>query len=103
MPNATDKTRAEERQDQKIRESLMEVLGAVDDLLEAGDRFRRLKARLSKLVNKRYPTKKGKTMPSKTTKQAKAMRAAAHNPAVAKKLGTPQKVAKEYVRADKRK
>ena len=42
-------------------------------------------------------------MPSKTPKQARTMRAAAHNPAFAKKLGIPQKVAKEFVSADKRK
>lgn len=42
-------------------------------------------------------------MPSKTPKQAKLMRAAAHNKAFAKKVGVPQKVAKEFVAADKRK
>jgi len=42
-------------------------------------------------------------MPSKTPKQAKLMRAAAHNPAFAKKVGVPTKVAKEFVAADKRK
>jgi hypothetical protein len=42
-------------------------------------------------------------MPSKTPKQAKLMRAAAHNPAFAKKVGVPPKVAKEFVAADKRK
>jgi len=31
------------------------------------------------------------------------MRAAAHDPAFAKKMGIPQKVAKEYVAADKAK
>jgi hypothetical protein len=31
------------------------------------------------------------------------MRAAAHNPDFAKKMGIPQKVAKEFVNADKRK
>jgi hypothetical protein len=31
------------------------------------------------------------------------MRAAKHDPAFAKKLGIPQKVAREYVAADKRK
>ena len=40
-------------------------------------------------------------MPSKSAKQAKLMRAAAHNPAFAKKVGVPQKVAKEFVTADK--
>lgn len=42
-------------------------------------------------------------MPSKTPKQAKLMQAAAHNKAFAKKVGVPQKVAKEFVEADKRK
>lgn len=42
-------------------------------------------------------------MPSKTPKQAKLMRAAAHNPAFAKKVGVPTKVAKEFVAADTRK
>jgi hypothetical protein len=42
-------------------------------------------------------------MPSKTPKQAKLMRAAAHNPAFAEKVGVPPKVAKEFVAADKRK
>ena len=35
-------------------------------------------------------------MPSKTPKQARTMAAAAHDPKFAKKLGIPQKVAKEY-------
>lgn len=39
-------------------------------------------------------------MPSKTAKQARLMAAAAHNPAFAKKVGVPQKVAKEFNRAD---
>lgn len=42
-------------------------------------------------------------MPSKSKAQAKLMRAAAHNPAFAKKVGVPQSVAKEFVRADKAK
>jgi hypothetical protein len=42
-------------------------------------------------------------MPSKSPKQAKMMRAAAHNPDFAKKVGVPVKVAKEYVAADKKK
>lgn len=42
-------------------------------------------------------------MPSKSPKQRKLMRAAAHNKAFAKKAGVPQKVAKKFVRADKRK
>jgi len=40
-------------------------------------------------------------MPSKTPKQARTMAAAAHDPKFAKKLGIPQKVAKEYNAADK--
>lgn len=40
-------------------------------------------------------------MPSKSPKQARTMRAAAHNKGFAKKLGIPQKVAKEFVAADK--
>ena len=42
-------------------------------------------------------------MPSKSAKQAKFMRAAAHNKGFAKKAGISQKVAKEFVSADKRK
>jgi len=42
-------------------------------------------------------------MPSKSAKQARTMQAAKHDPAFAKKLGIPQKVAREYVAADKRK
>lgn len=42
-------------------------------------------------------------MPSKSKKQAKTMQAAAHNPEFAKKLGIPQKVAKEFTVADKAK
>jgi len=42
-------------------------------------------------------------MPSKSEKQANLMRAAAHDPAFAKKVGVPQSVAKEYVAADKAK
>jgi hypothetical protein len=41
-------------------------------------------------------------MPSKSAKQARTMRAAAHDKAFAKKLGIPQRVAKEFVSADKR-
>lgn len=40
-------------------------------------------------------------MPSKTPRQAKLMRAAAHDPAFAKKVGVPQSVAKEFNNADK--
>lgn len=41
-------------------------------------------------------------MPSKSAKQKRTMQAAAHNPAFAKKVGIPMKVAKEFVAADKR-
>jgi hypothetical protein len=40
-------------------------------------------------------------MPSKSGKQAKLMRAAAHDAGFAKRAGVPVKVAKEFVRADK--
>lgn len=40
-------------------------------------------------------------MPSKSPKQARTMAAAAHDPAFAKRVGIPQKVAKEFNRADK--
>lgn len=39
-------------------------------------------------------------MPSKSPAQARLMAAAAHNPAFAKKVGVPMKVAKEFNRAD---
>lgn len=39
-------------------------------------------------------------MPSTTPKQARTMAAAAHNPAFAKKMGIPSKVAKEFNLAD---
>lgn len=39
-------------------------------------------------------------MPSVSAKQAKTMRAAAHNPAFAKKVGIPVSVAKEFNAAD---
>jgi hypothetical protein len=42
-------------------------------------------------------------MPSRSPKQKRTMQAAKHDPAFAKKLGIPQKVAREYVAADKRK
>ena len=42
-------------------------------------------------------------MPSKTKKQAKFMKIAAHNSKFAKKAGISQKVAKEFNRADSRK
>lgn len=41
-------------------------------------------------------------MPSKSAKQARTMAAAAHNPEFAAKVGIPQKVAKEFNRADQR-
>lgn len=40
-------------------------------------------------------------MPSTSDKQARTMAAAAHDPKFAKKVGIPQKVAKEYNQADK--
>ena len=42
-------------------------------------------------------------LPSVSAKQARTMRAAAHDPKFAKKVGIPQKVAKEYVAADQAK
>lgn len=39
-------------------------------------------------------------MPSRSAKQARTMAAAAHNPAFAKKVGIPVKVAKEFNKAD---
>jgi hypothetical protein len=39
-------------------------------------------------------------MPSKTPKQAKTMRAAAHNPKFAKKVGIPQSVAQDFTASD---
>lgn len=40
-------------------------------------------------------------MPSTSAKQARTMAAAAHNSQFAKKMGIPQKVAKEFNQADK--
>lgn len=40
-------------------------------------------------------------MPSKSPSQARLMAGAAHNAGFAKKTGVPQKVAKEFNRADK--
>jgi hypothetical protein len=40
-------------------------------------------------------------MPSKSPEQARMMAAAAHDPKFAKKVGVPQKVAKEYNQEDK--
>lgn len=42
-------------------------------------------------------------MPSKSYKQARLMAAAAHDPAFAKRVGVPGKVAKEFVKADVKK
>jgi len=42
-------------------------------------------------------------MPSKSAKQRRTMRAAAHNRTFAAKVGIPQKVARKFVRADKKK
>lgn len=42
-------------------------------------------------------------MPSVSAKQKKTMRAAAHDPAFAKKVGIPQDVAMEYYQADEAK
>jgi hypothetical protein len=39
-------------------------------------------------------------MPSKTTKQARTMAGAAHDPKFAKKMGIPAAVAKEFNKAD---
>jgi hypothetical protein len=40
-------------------------------------------------------------MPSKSKAQAKLMRAAAHDPAFARKAGIPPSVAKEFAAADR--
>jgi hypothetical protein len=40
-------------------------------------------------------------MPSKSAKQARTMAAAAHSKSFANKVGIPQKVAKEFNKADK--
>ena len=42
-------------------------------------------------------------MPSKSQKQHNLMEAAAHDRAFAKKAGVPQKVAREFVKADEKK
>lgn len=42
-------------------------------------------------------------MPSKSEKQKKLMRAAAHSEEFAKKVGIKQEIAKEFVDADKKK
>jgi len=41
-------------------------------------------------------------MPSKTDKQARFMRAAAHDPKIAAKHDIPQSTAREFVKADKK-
>lgn len=41
-------------------------------------------------------------MPSKSESQARLMRAVAHDKEFAKKTGVPQKVAREFVDADKK-
>jgi hypothetical protein len=40
-------------------------------------------------------------MPSKSSSQHNLMEAVAHNPAFAKKVGIPQKVGKDFAKADK--
>jgi hypothetical protein len=40
-------------------------------------------------------------MPSSTTKQARTMAAAAHDPEFAEKVGIPQKIAHDFNKADK--
>jgi hypothetical protein len=42
-------------------------------------------------------------MPSKSPKQAKLMRAVAHSPSFARKVGISQKVGREFEAADERK
>jgi hypothetical protein len=42
-------------------------------------------------------------MPSKSPKQKRTMAAAAHDAAFARKMGIPQKVAREFNRADQKK
>ena len=41
-------------------------------------------------------------MPSKSDKQARTMRAAAHDPKFAKKMDIPQSVARDFVAADQK-
>lgn len=64
-----------------------------------GQRDRRSRAGLSFIVDLAYFS----NMPSKTPKQRRTMAAAAHNPAFARKVGIPTKVAKEFNREDQRK
>ena len=42
-------------------------------------------------------------MPSVSAKQKRTMQAAKHDPKFAKRLGIPQKVARDFVAADKKK
>lgn len=42
-------------------------------------------------------------MPSKSAKQHRLMEAVAHDPKFARKVGIPQKVGKDFAKADKRK
>ena len=42
-------------------------------------------------------------MPSKSPEQHRLMEAVAHSPEFAKKVGIPQKVGKEFAKADKKK
>jgi hypothetical protein len=42
-------------------------------------------------------------MPSKSAKQHRLMEAVAHNPKIAKEIGIPQKVGKEFAKADQKK
>ena len=46
---------------------------------------------------------KEREVPSKSPAQRRTMRAAAHNPAFAKKVGVPQDVAREFAQADRQK
>lgn len=64
---------------------------------QLGDEFGKAKSTAHKTLNK---TKKGDDMPSKTEKQARTMAAAAHDKKFAKKVGIPQKVAKDFNKAD---
>ena len=41
-------------------------------------------------------------MPSKSKSQARLMAAAAHDPEFAERVGVPMKVAKDFVKADKK-
>lgn len=65
---------------------------------ELGDQFGKAKSTAHHTLNKNK--KKEKPMPSKTEKQARTMAAAAHDKKFAKKVGIPQKVAKDFNKAD---